>query len=144
MTQTDFERRCIRAAAALNAKAIRLGAPGRVTGPDLVAVFAGRAPNCPYCGIGIEPMSCSFDHMVPFARGGSNEPSNIVACCLTCQREKFDKTPSELAAYRRLVLTCPICGRAYRPRWGEYREGRGRVCSRRCSARKRWRERVPA
>jgi len=37
------------------------------------------------------------DHLVPLARGGHNNPSNIVISCPHCNYSKNDKTPDEFA-----------------------------------------------
>lgn len=37
----------------------------------------------------------TIDHVMPRSRGGLSTPSNLVACCLTCNQKKADKTPEE-------------------------------------------------
>lgn len=136
MTQTAEQRRLLRLADAYNRKAQRIGAVGTVAAYDLY-----RLPRtCPYCGIGLEDGQGTFDHTIPFNRGGSNTIDNITRCCITCNREKFDKTVPELFEYRRLWLKCPIDGTIYKPRWGEWKNGRARVCSLSCAAKSRWQE----
>lgn len=133
MTQSEVERRFQRQAAAANQKARRLDAVGRITSRDLYFAFVASEGICPYCGIDIEPEHCSFDHVVPFDKGGANLPENIVACCATCNRDKHTKNPTELAEWRDLKVTCAICERVYRPRWADWKRGHGRYCSRSCS-----------
>lgn len=48
---------------------------------------------CQYCGDADVPM-CA-DHVVPLSRGGSNEPDNLVACCLPCNSSKSDRMVDE-------------------------------------------------
>lgn len=136
MTQTTEFRRLVRLSGSINRKARLAGVRGTIDAPTLLMLQAAQTA-CAYCGISLEPGQGTFDHVVPFDRGGSNTLMNLTRCCLTCNREKFTKSPEELIEHRRLVLTCPVCQRSYRPRWGEYKAGRGRVCSRRCSALKR-------
>jgi 5-methylcytosine-specific restriction endonuclease McrA len=141
MTQTAELRRLVRLAAAYNSKARRLGVRGAVTATELLwleSIAWGSA--CHYCGIELVIGQGSFDHVVPFDRGGLNTIMNIVRCCLTCQREKFTKSPAQLAEHRDRMVTCarPGCGRTYQPRWAEWEAGRARLCSRRCSALLRW------
>lgn len=132
--QTPEQRRLTRLALSYNKKAARLGRPGIVTPIELF-----RKPNeCFYCHIGLEVGQGTFDHIIPFDRGGTNENDNIARCCLTCNREKFNKTPSEFAAHRALSVSCVVCGKAYKPRWGEYINGKARTCSLSCAAKKRW------
>jgi len=46
---------------------------------------------CSYCA---EP-SRSFDHVLPFSRGGQNIPTNIVPCCRSCNASKKNRLVSE-------------------------------------------------
>ena len=132
--QTTEQRRLIRLAAAYNQKAARLGVPGIVSASDLFQ----KPRSCRYCGIGLEPGQGTFDHVMPFDRGGTNDNDNIVRCCLTCNREKFNKTPAEFTAHQQLTVSCLVCGKEYKPRWAEYQNGRARTCSPSCAAKKRW------
>jgi 5-methylcytosine-specific restriction endonuclease McrA len=49
--------------------------------------------TCQYCGERGGKLEC--DHVVPLARGGSNDISNLVTACFKCNRSKRDKTPEE-------------------------------------------------
>lgn len=49
-------------------------------------------PICPYCN---KNKSDTLDHVVPLSRGGSNDASNIVAVCRSCNSRKSDKTLNE-------------------------------------------------
>jgi len=133
MAQTPEQRRFVRIASSSNQKARRLGTHGRVTGYDLYLVYEDSGGICTYCDVEIDPLFCSFDHVVPFDKGGVNQAHNIVACCRTCNRDKFTKSPEELIVWRELKMTCPVDGTVFRPRWSDYRRGQGRYCSRRCS-----------
>jgi len=132
-TQHPLERRFKRLAAGHNKKARTVGSPGQITYVDLYRVYEKSEGACVYCGIGISPEHCSFDHVVPFINGGRNERENIVACCLTCQRGKFTKTPEEYAAWKALWRICPVDGTRFKPRWADYQRGQGKYCSRACS-----------
>ena len=48
---------------------------------------------CIYC----EETDTQFtaDHVVPLSRGGSNNPDNLVACCIPCNSSKSDRLLSE-------------------------------------------------
>ncbi len=37
----------------------------------------------------------TFDHVLPVAQGGRKDWENIVTCCVTCNRRKGGRTPSE-------------------------------------------------
>lgn len=135
--QSPEQRRLIRVAAAMNAKARRLGRPGRIDWTDLHRLEAGGRP-CFYCGIFLEEGHGTFDHAQALDAGGPNNPMNVVRCCTTCNRRKFTKTPAEYAAHQELEVACVVCGKVYKPRWAEYQNGRARTCSHACAARKRW------
>lgn len=137
MAQTKLQRRLVRLANAINTKAARLGAYGRLTAIDL-AVIVRDHPRCAYCQIGLEPDQGTFDHVVPFDRGGRNTAENVVRSCLTCNRTKFTKTPEEHAEYLSATVECPIDGTLFRPRWSQLTTGNGRFCSRACAAKSRW------
>jgi hypothetical protein len=134
MTQHPEERRLNRLAASYNKKAAQYGVPGFATSSSL----ARKPMECNYCHIGLEVGQGTFDHVKPFGKGGTNEDWNIVRSCLTCNRKKFTKTPAEYAEHQVLVVACSVCGKEYHPRWGEYINGRARVCSRVCAGKKRW------
>lgn len=132
--QHPLEHRFKRMAVTHNKKARTTGVPGVLSYIDLYRVYEASEGVCAYCGIGISPEHCSFDHVVPFSAPGSrNERANLVACCLTCQRRKFTKSPEEYEEWQKLWLNCPICGTRFKPRWADYARGFGRYCSRKCS-----------
>jgi len=136
MTQTAAQRRFVRTAAYMNSKARRLGTRGSIRDTDLAQAFLDTDGACPYCGVGINPLHCSFDHVVPFDRGGENTPANIVACCMSCQRSKSTKLPVEFETARNTMSQCEVCGTVFKPRFADWVRGYGRTCSRACSGRK--------
>ena len=136
MTQTSAQRRFSKLAAAINQKARRMRAPGRVTADDLARTFIDSGGRCAYCGIDVVPASVSFDHIVPFAKGGTNFPRNLAVSCITCQRGKFTKTPDEWAYAKDQVVQCEVCKKPFKPRWADWSRGLGRTCSRACSGQK--------
>jgi hypothetical protein len=144
MTQSPAERRYVRMAGAMNAKAARLGQYGRLQASDLATAFLRAEGRCTYCDIGIDPLHCSFDHVNPFDRGGLNQSFNIVACCMTCQRSKSTKLPDEYHKARTTVSKCEVCGIEFKPRWADYSRGYGRTCSRACSGKKGGETKNPA
>lgn len=56
-------------------------------------VFSRDNFTCQYCGERGGRLEC--DHVVPLARGGSSEPSNLATSCKPCNRSKSAKTPEE-------------------------------------------------
>jgi hypothetical protein len=47
--------------------------------------------TCRYCCA----VATHVDHVYPHSRGGSDDPSNLVACCKRCSDTKGDRTPEE-------------------------------------------------
>lgn len=106
----------------------------RISASDLAETWVRDQGRCDYCDILLDPMIASFDHVVPFTKGGTNTLDNIVLCCITCQRSKYTKTPDEYEAWQKLKVTCP-CGVVFRPRWADWIRGYGRFHSRACAGR---------
>ena len=44
----------------------------------------------------------SIDHLIPVARGGTNEESNLVLACLRCNISRGAKSPHEYLQFRAL------------------------------------------
>lgn len=53
------------------------------------ATFERDAYTCQYCHTKGEALEC--DHITPLAKGGTNEPSNLVTACYRCNRSKRAK-----------------------------------------------------
>lgn len=45
---------------------------------------------------GLSTLTASIDHLVPYARGGGNDPSNLVTACGPCQYGRFSWTLEEV------------------------------------------------
>lgn len=134
MAKGYIQRAYDRRALSFNQKASSLGIRGRVTPSDLAALPLA----CHYCGVELAHDNSDFDHKLPFARGGTNTIDNIVRACGPCNGAKFTKTPEEHAAYIEATWTCMVCGVEFRPRHSDWRNGNGKVCSRRCAGKRRW------
>lgn len=52
--------------------------------------YAINVTNCHYCGCNLNEATATVDHFVPRSSGGTNEPDNLVAACLTCNTTKKD------------------------------------------------------
>lgn len=48
------------------------------------AVLREAGFRCQYCGRGAPQVLLHVDHRIPRALGGTNDPSNLVASCATC------------------------------------------------------------
>ena len=61
---------------------------------DIVRAETVKKP-CAYCGRKLKPRQQTRDHVIPVSRGGSNDPSNIVIACESCNNFKDNRTPQE-------------------------------------------------
>lgn len=50
---------------------------------------------CQYCGDERTSAELTVDHIVPKVQGGSNEWTNVVACCRGCNTHKGGRTPRQ-------------------------------------------------
>lgn len=80
-------------------KAQRAAAEGFYSDADVARIRADLQDRCGYCGEDLDDGS-EIDHITPVSRGGSNDPSNLTLCCLSCNRTKGDKTLSEYREWR--------------------------------------------
>lgn len=56
---------------------------------DKIAAWNKSEGHCWYCGTRMNPFEdFSIDHVLPVARGGGNNPENLVPCCLPCNLQK--------------------------------------------------------
>ncbi len=79
--------------------------------------------QCSYCG----RSATTVDHVMPRSRGGKDSWENLVACCITCNNSKGNRTPEEMGWTLR---TRPVAPRGpawivrgserYNPAWEEY------------------------
>jgi 5-methylcytosine-specific restriction endonuclease McrA len=66
----------------------RARAVGRIGSEDWQAILAKYGSRCAYCGASGK---LTMDHVVPLARGGRHDPSNIVPACGSCNSRKHTK-----------------------------------------------------
>lgn len=53
-------------------------------------IFKRDNHRCRYCGAGVIDSVLHVDHVVPFSKGGSDDPSNLVTACRDCNGGKSD------------------------------------------------------
>jgi 5-methylcytosine-specific restriction endonuclease McrA len=58
-------------------------------------LFARDKSCCQYCGGRHDSSELTYDHVLPRSRGGRTEWTNIVTCCVDCNRRKGGRTPDE-------------------------------------------------
>lgn len=51
--------------------------------------------ECYYCGKVVVNREKTIDHKIPITRGGTNNLTNIVICCQSCNSKKSNKTEEE-------------------------------------------------
>jgi len=69
--------------------------PYKEFSPTRKNIFRRDRYICQYCSRKIEGSEATIDHVLPRSRGGKHRWDNVVACCLSCNRKKGDKTPIE-------------------------------------------------
>lgn len=58
-------------------------------------IYARDNFMCQYCTHKIIQSKLTLDHVIPRSRGGPSSWTNCVACCISCNVKKADKTPKE-------------------------------------------------
>jgi 5-methylcytosine-specific restriction endonuclease McrA len=58
-------------------------------------LFARDDARCQYCGRREELPHLTYDHVVPRSQGGRTDWTNIVTCCIPCNRRKGGRTPDQ-------------------------------------------------
>lgn len=71
-------------------------ASGQFTANDVLEIMKAQRCRCAYCGANIRKQY-HVDHIVPLARGGSNERKNIQLTCPPCNRKKNGRDPLQFA-----------------------------------------------
>lgn len=59
-----------------------------------LAIYLRDRFTCSYCGVDLrdkEPAEVSLDHLKPFSKGGTNEATNLVTACRSCNCGRGDK-----------------------------------------------------
>ncbi len=77
-------------------------------------VFARDGHTCQYCRTRHERKGLTIDHVVPRHRGGKTIWTNVVCCCVPCNRHKGDRTPEQ-------ADMC-LMAKPRKPRWQPFLE----------------------
>lgn len=85
-----------------NRRALKKQAKGSHTAAQLYELYQKQEGKCFYCKkeLGHSRNSWHGDHYIPLSKGGSNDISNIVIACPTCNHKKNAKLPDEWEAKR--------------------------------------------
>jgi len=62
-------------------------------------VFLRDRFQCQYCGSGFAAEDLTFDHVIPRARGGRTEWTNVVTACEPCNLRKGHRLPREASVF---------------------------------------------
>jgi hypothetical protein len=63
-----------------------------------LAIYLRDGMACVYCGNGVEQgVKLTLDHLTPYSKGGSNDETNLVTCCLTCNSSRGNRSVSAFA-----------------------------------------------
>ena len=72
-------------------------------------LFARDHYRCQYCGRSAAELkpreALTRDHLIPISRGGTNEWTNVVTACSTCNTRKSNHFPNEIGMH---PLTVPV------------------------------------
>jgi 5-methylcytosine-specific restriction endonuclease McrA len=71
------------------------GIGGKHSAEDMKAQYERQSGKCFWCKAKLGKYH--VDHVIPIAKGGSNDPSNIVISCPLCNTKKGAKMPAEFA-----------------------------------------------
>lgn len=62
-------------------------------GTQLRNKILGQSPTCFWCGFAGQA-SFDVDHLLPRSQGGNEDPTNLVAACVSCNRSRQDRPAS--------------------------------------------------
>ena len=68
------------------------GSGGKHTADDIDTIYRSQKGRCWWCGKKVGE-AFHVDHRIPVAKGGSDNPGNLVISCPSCNLKKRDKHP---------------------------------------------------
>ena len=84
-----------------------------VRGSIRYQVLKSAGGRCELCGASSRDIQIDVDHIIPRAKGGSNEIDNLQALCRTCNAQKRDRDDTNIrelqAEYTASVIGCIFC-----------------------------------
>jgi 5-methylcytosine-specific restriction endonuclease McrA len=84
-------------------RAKQRNAGGSYTADDLNWILKAQKGKCAYCRIKVGK-KYHVDHIIPIAKGGSNNRSNIQITCVTCNLRKQAKDPIDFARLNGMLV----------------------------------------
>ena len=85
-------------AAALNSRAGRAGARGRLSAEGLRDRILESGGRCEWCAVSLVEAEFELDHVLSLKQGGAHAAANLVVSCPDCNRRKGQKHPARFAA----------------------------------------------
>lgn len=74
-------------------------ADGYCSESDAEKIRISQEDRCAYCHVELN-RGGELDHKIPVSRNGNNWPTNMAWACLTCNRDKHNKTAEEFFKWR--------------------------------------------
>lgn len=78
----------------------RRQASGYISGTAKYDVLNRAGFHCDLCGVSADEKALEVDHIIPRAKGGTDDPSNLQALCYMCNAMKRDRDDTDLHAVR--------------------------------------------
>lgn len=86
-------------------RARKNAAGGTHTKKDILDLLARQKNKCAFCCVKFKKRSdWHLDHIIPFAKGGSNSPENLQILCCVCNLEKHSLHPIDFAQRKGRLL----------------------------------------
>lgn len=92
LARAQYQKDKAKVKAAKHQRRIGNGSGISFTKTDLDRILEEQCGTCRYCDTEISE-KYEIDHFIPIARGGGNEPENIVLACMPCNRSKGARLP---------------------------------------------------
>jgi len=92
------------AAARHRYRALKRNASGSHDGEDIKFLFIAQKNLCAMCYTSLKKQKHHVDHIMPLARGGTNDKTNLQLLCPTCNRKKSAKHPIDFAQQMGFLL----------------------------------------
>jgi 5-methylcytosine-specific restriction endonuclease McrA len=89
--QNPLRAKAQQAAATANARALKRGISGRITGRDVIRAWEASDYHCAVCDkdLSRKDGDLSLDHRHPMEFGGPNAPDNLRAACRSCNPREY-------------------------------------------------------
>jgi hypothetical protein len=76
-----------------------------------LAIYLRDGLQCCYCGKNCEEAKLTLDHLKPYSKGGSNEATNLVTSCISCNSARGNKSYTVFASSTCIVKHIRKCTR---------------------------------